>query len=145
MSFQGVFRSFFFPCFLQAFGVLFYDPPWHAGTVRLKAFKSCLQKHGPQRQICRCCAILYVSSFTYMVIYLHTWHSVTVAGKVQDDGCWTRRDNETAIAGPSWIMQKLESKDWKDNLTMDKWRSQQEFSLSSFEFYCIMNRLGCSW
>ena len=91
------------------------------------------------------CYTLCIFFYLYGYIYLHTWHSVTVAGKLQDDGCWTRRDKETAIAGPSWIMQKLESKDWKDNLKMDKWRSQQEFSLSSFEFYCIMNRLGCSW
>ena len=76
--------------------------------------------------------------FTYMGIYLHTWHSVTVAGKVQDDGCWTRRDNETAIAGPSWIMQKLESKDWKDNLKMDKWRSQP-FFLSIFIWVLLHN------
>ena len=67
-EFPRCFQIVFFPLFCSSF---WSDPPPHAGTVRLKAFKSCLQKHGRQRQICRCCAILYVSSFTYMGIYIY--------------------------------------------------------------------------
>lgn len=69
-EFPRCFQIVFFPLFCSSF---WSDPPPHAGTVRLKAFKSCLQKHGRQRQICRCCAILYVSSFTYMGIYIYIY------------------------------------------------------------------------
>lgn len=77
-EFPRCFQIVFFPLFCSSF---WSDPPPHAGTVRLKAFKSCLQKHGRQRQICRCCAILLYFMYLLLLIWVYTFTYLAFSGR----------------------------------------------------------------